>query len=197
MAAKAEPVAFVPASQNYHSSVTLYVRTKGHPAALVAPVKAAIQGLVPTLPLPWLGTIEGEIARSLWAPRMGAALLGVFGLLGLALSAVGLYGVTAYLVSRRTHEIGIRMAMGAAPGAVLKLILREGMMLLVPGLVIGAFAAHTLAGAVSSLLFGVKAADPPTYALAAAILTLTSLAAGFLPAWRAVHMPPYEALRRD
>jgi putative ABC transport system permease protein len=135
--------------------------------------------------------------QSLWAPRIGAGLLSLFGLLALALAALGIYGVIAYSIGQRRREIGIRMALGAARGEVLGLVLRQGMRPVVIGLALGLAGAFAGARAVASLLFGIGAGDPVAFTGAALLLALVALAAVYLPARRASGLDPVNALRQS
>ena len=133
----------------------------------------------------------------LWGPKVGVALLGVFGSLALALASVGLYGVMAYSVSRRRREIGVRIALGATPGAVLRLVLTEGMKLVGWGIVLGFGASLVLGRGLSHMLFGISSADPASLASAIMTLILVALAACYLPARAATRIDPMNALRQN
>jgi len=135
------------------------------------------------------------VSTSLWAPRMGASLLAVFGLLALVLAAIGLYGVMSYSVSQRTREIGIRMALGAAQPTVRAMVVRQGLWLAAGGVVVGLAFAFALARQVTNLLFGVSGADPLTFIGVAVLLLVVALASTLLPAVRASRVDPVEALR--
>jgi ABC-type antimicrobial peptide transport system permease subunit len=128
---------------------------------------------------------------------MGASLLGVFGLLALALASVGLYGVIAFSVARRDREIGVRVAMGARPGDVLRLVLRGGMALVAAGIVAGLAAAAGLSRFLSGVLYGTSSVDPVAYGAAAAALLAVAFAANYLPARRAARLDPLAALRQE
>jgi putative ABC transport system permease protein len=142
-------------------------------------------------------TLE-EIRDETIAPqRLNAILIGLFALLALAIAMVGVGGVLAFAVSQRTNELGIRMALGAEPGAILRMILGEGVMMAVIGLVIGAVAAAPLSRMLTGLLFGVQPVDPPTIAAAASLLLGVALVAAWVPARRAMAVEPMTALRRD
>jgi ABC-type antimicrobial peptide transport system permease subunit len=175
----------------------LLVATTGHPIALVPAVRAEIRTLDPSAPVTAVGTVDGQIADSLAIRRFQAWLLALFSGLAVLLAAVGIFGLMAQLVTRRTPEIGVRMALGATPGDVLRLVLRQGVALAAMGGAIGLAGAFVLARALQSLLFGVGAADPASYAGAAAILTLSVLLACAIPAWRAARVDPTLALRRE
>ena len=128
---------------------------------------------------------------------MGATLLGIFGLLALALASVGLYGVIAYSVSRRTHEIGIRMALGAHATEVMKLVVRQGMALAVIGVVFGLLLAVAMSRVLATMLYGISAIDLVAFSLASILLLAVAFLANYLPARRAAHVDPMEALRYE
>lgn len=189
--------AYRPVLQNFSPMMMLHVRTEGDPAPLLETVRHEVQALDPALPLLEPRTISQVRDFSLWAPRMGAGLLSVFGLLALTLAALGIYGVVAYSVGQRRREIGIRMAIGADRQKVLRLILRQGMRPVAIGVVLGLAGAVAGARAVSSLLFGVGAADPLALTAAVVLLALVALAAVFAPARRASGVDPATALRQS
>jgi predicted permease len=191
------PIAYVPLAQNHETGMTLYVRTAGDPAPLVAAVRRTVQDLEPNLPLPDVRPLSDAVGTSLYAARMGALLLGVFGALALALSAIGVYGVTAFAVSRRTREIGVRMALGARRESVLRLVLGDGMRLVAAGTVVGLVAAVATARALRSFLFGIGSADAVTFACVPVLLAAVAALACLLPARRASRVDPLVALRTE
>jgi predicted permease len=192
-----QPYAYRPVLQSYLPIMMLHVRTEGDPKPLLERVRHEIQTLDPSLPLLEPRTI-GQIRNlSLWAPRMGAGLLTIVGLLALALAALGIYGVVAYSIGQRRREIGIRMAIGAGRRDVLGLVLRQGMGPVAIGVVVGLVGALAGARAISALLFGVSAADPLSLAGAVALLVLVALAAVYGPARRASGLDPVAALRQE
>jgi ABC-type antimicrobial peptide transport system permease subunit len=138
--------------------------------------------------------VRDVIDQSLWTVKLAAGLLGVFGVLALALACVGLYGVMAYSVAQRTQEIGLRMALGAGPGQVLRLVLQQGLTLVAAGVALGVAAAFGVSRLVQSLLFG-SAYDPLSFVVASAALILVAAVASFLPARRASRVDPLVALR--
>jgi len=195
-----QPVAYLPIKQHYVPSipgVVLFVRTAGDPAAVLGTVRQEVQALDRNLPLQNVNTAADVLNQALWAPRMGAALLSLFAVLALALAAVGIYGVMAYSVSQRTHEIGVRMALGAQPNDILRLVVRQGMTLTLVGLGIGLAAAFGLTRFVRSLLFDVAPTDPLTFAAVPFLLALVSLVACYVPARRATRVHPMIALRYE
>jgi putative ABC transport system permease protein len=129
--------------------------------------------------------------------RMGAALIGLFGVLGMMLAAVGLYGVIAYSVGRRTHEIGLRIALGAESGDVLKMVFRQGMLIVFVGVVLGFFGAMAASQILSSVLYGISAVDPLSFGVASIVLLGVAFLANWLPARRAARIDPMIALRYE
>jgi putative ABC transport system permease protein len=178
-------------------SMTLVVRTQGDPRALAGAVRQSIHTLDSNLPVADVRTMDDVVAATLSAPRFTAMLLGVFAALALALSAIGIYGVLSYVVSRRTREIGIRLAIGAGRGQVLRLVLGSGVGLSLVGIVIGLAAAASLSRLMSTLLHDVEPGDPATFAAVAATLTAVAIAASLVPAWRATRVDPVRALKAE
>ena len=176
---------------------TLIVRTAGDPAAMKEAVRRQIHALDPTMAIFNEETMEEHIRAAFFLPRMAATLFGVFGGIGLVLAAVGLYGVMSYAVSRRTREIGIRMAMGAQPGTVERLVLRQGLVLTLIAVAIGWPAAWMLAKLAASFLYGIQPHDALTFALAPLFLAAIALAACWIPARRAASIDPMQALRTE
>ncbi len=194
---RARPFIYQPLLQSYESRMTLVVRTTTDPTALTDAVRSQIQALEPNLPVTKINTLAEQVSISLLPARLTATLLGVFGLLALCLATVGIYGVVAYSVSQRTHEIGIRMALGARPGDVLKLVLREGLGIVTIGIAIGLGIAFVATQLISSLLYGVSATDPITFVGISLLLTGVALAACAVPARRATKVDPMVALRYE
>jgi putative ABC transport system permease protein len=186
---------YVPLEQNYLDGMTLYARSKGDPQQILMPVRREISAAGPQILIG--GTLRGReiIDRGLFQARMGVALLSVFGLLALGLASIGLYGIMAYSVNQRKREIGLRMALGAAQVSVLRLILKQGMSLVVTGVVIGLAAALLVGRLLSRMLYGVSASDPISVAGAAAVLLAVALLACYLPARWASRVDPLVALR--
>ena len=192
-----QPVVYMPLNQHYSSAVVLQVRTKGDPNKAIASVRSAVQPMIPSVPLLRVQTMEQVLLNSLTASRIGAELLGAFGLLALALAAIGTSGVMSYSVSQRAQEIGIRMALGAQHGDVVRLMLGTGMASVAAGLVFGLGISVLLARSMESLLFGIGAFDAPIFLATAGLLTLVALAACYLPARRAMRIDPITALRHE
>jgi predicted permease len=192
-----QPVAYLPITQDYPPAATLQVRTTGNPEAVLSTVRSQVQSIDRNLALTNVQTIGEVMSQGLWAPRMGAALLTLFGGLALILAAVGVYGVLSYSVNQQTHEIGIRMALGAQRGDVLRLVVSQGLRLALAGLALGLITAFALMRVLSSLLFGVSAHDPVTFSGVALVLAAAAMLACFIPARRATKVDPIVALRYE
>jgi predicted permease len=190
------PYFYLPFLQYYQPNMTLEVRTAGDPAAVIPVVRREIAALDGDLPVQD-GTLEDALGLSLLPQRAGAMLLGIFSVLGLVLASVGLYGVVAYAVAQRTRELGIRVALGAEPGNIYRVVLGHGVKLTSIGLVIGVVGALLLTRLARGLLFGVSATDPATLASVAVILAVVALLASFIPARRATRVDPLVALREE
>jgi predicted permease len=176
---------------------TLIVHTAGNPAGIEDSVRRQIYALDPTMAIYNEETMEEHVRTAYFLPRLAATLFGTFGFIGLVLASVGLYGVMSYAVSRRTREIGIRMALGAQPGSVERLVLRQGMMLTLIAVALGWPAAWMLAKMASSFLYGVQPHDALTFALVPPFLAFIALAACYVPARRAASIDPMQALRTE
>jgi len=192
-----QPFIYLPLYQFYSSEATIHVRTAGDPLRSAAAVKQAIHQLNSDLPFFNVAALDERIQAGSFILRMASVFVGVFGMLALALASVGIYGVVAYGAEQRTHEIGIRMALGARPVVVMRMVVGEGMRLAVIGLVVGIVASLGSTRLMSSLLFGVRATDPLTFAGVAILLTLVALVACYLPARRAMRLDPLVALRHE
>jgi len=188
------PKMFVALSQFYSGGMTLHVRTEKAAAGLARVLRGTVQALDPKLPIE-IKTLDERISGTLTSERMTSWLLTAFGLLALALAAVGIYGVLAFAVSQRTHEIGIRMALGAQQRDVLSLVLQQGMRLAVTGIALGLALALALARLLRTMLFDVSPSDPLTFAAIPLLLAGVVTLACFLPALRASRIDPIEALR--
>lgn len=191
----ARPYIYRPLLQSYASTMTLVVRTTGDPDKLSAAVREQIQSLNPNLPVSQITTLAERIDFALFPARLAAALLGAFGLLALGLAATGIYGVIAYSVSQRTQEFGIRMALGADGADVRRLVLREGLKVVLIGVTAGLALSLAAARLIAGFLYGVGANDPLTFAGVALLLTAVALLACYLPAWRVTKVDPMIALR--
>ncbi len=193
-----EPRPFVYRShlQDYGSMMTLVVAA-GDEAQALAALRHELEAIDPKVPIFDQGLLSEHLDVMLFPARMAAALLAAFGGLGLVLASVGLYGVVAYSVSRRTREVGIRMAIGAGRVDVLRLVVREGMVLVAVGLTLGLAAALAGGQLLGGLLYGIEPHDPLTFLAVAAVLAAVALAANLLPARRATRVDPMVALRYE
>jgi len=196
---KSQPQAevFIPHAQNAYLPMNVVVRTVADPLQMIGAVRQAARELDATQPVSKLNTMERLIGRSLAPDRFALALLGLLAALALVLAAVGIYGVLSYTVAARTHEIGVRMALGATPRDVMRLALGQGMRLTLLGMTLGSFAAWALTRLMKPLLFNVGAADPLTFAGGVFVLTLVAWLACYLPARRAANVDPLIALRHE
>ena len=198
---EAEPSVYEPWGRNYRGNMFLHVRAAqaGSEADLLAAIRRTMRDYDPKLPILQATTMHAfhDQGIQLWAVNAGARLFLIFGVLALLLAVVGLYGVKSYIVSQRTREIGIRMALGARPGDVLGMVLREGAALSAAGVALGLPLAALLGVALSSLLYDVKPLDPVVFLTAPAVLALAALVATWLPARRATRVTPLTALRAD
>lgn len=178
-------------------SVAVVLRTQGDPVAIMGPVRSAIAQLDPREVVYGIETLEDVLAASLAARRLSMVLLSIFAALALALSCIGIYGVISHLVGQRTHEIGVRIALGAQSGDVLRLVLGQGAKMVLLGVLIGIAAALGLTRLMVNQLFGVTSHDPLTFAAVALLLTIVALLACYVPARRAVRVDPLIALRYE
>jgi putative ABC transport system permease protein len=192
-----QPVAYLPMTQEYSPFGTIQVRTKGDPEGAIGTVRNVVQSLDTNLAITNVQTIREILNQALWAPRMGAALLTLFGGLALVLAAVGVYGVLSYSVNQQRQEIGIRRALGAQEGDVLRLVAGQGMRLAIAGLVLGLLLSVVFARMLASLLFDVSAMDPWTFLSVTVVLLVVALVACYIPARRALKVDPLVALRYD
>jgi len=188
---------YVPYRQITVRQMTLAVRAEGDPSGLTAAVRNQVRELDPDQPVTGVRTMEEVISRAIWQPRLHAILFAVFAAVALALASVGIYGVMSYTVTQRTHEIGVRVAMGATPRDIVRLVVGQGLTLTLIGIALGAASALALTRVMSSLLFEVSAADPATFAANMALLTVMSLVACYIPARRATRVDPLVALRYE
>ncbi|HUE20706.1 MAG TPA: FtsX-like permease family protein, partial [Bryobacteraceae bacterium] len=190
--------AFVPFLQTgFPAATSFYVRTTMDSNAMFAQLRRTVAGLDAAMPIYQMRTLENQLDETLGTERLIATLSAAFGALATLLAALGLYGVMAFAVARRTREIGLRMALGAQRGQVVWMVMREALLLLGIGLAIGLPAAFALSRLVTSQLFSVSPADAGTALLALAVLSLVAAGAGFLPARRASAIDPIRALRYE
>jgi putative ABC transport system permease protein len=191
----ADPDVYMPLAQAPVGNLFLAARSGVDPNSLVAAVRGVLQKLDPNLPAYEVTTMAEQVTNQTTRSRFSAWLLGVFGALALALAAIGIYSVMAYAVEQRSREIGVRVALGARAGDVLKMVIGQGMRLALAGVALGLGAALALTQLMKRLLFGVGATDPLTYGAIALLLTLVALLACYVPARRATKVDPLVAIR--
>jgi putative ABC transport system permease protein len=183
--------------QNPTRSMTLVISTALAAQTLTTAIERQVNALDKDLPIYDVKSMEQRLSNSVAQPRFRTLLLAIFAVLALVLSAVGIYGVMSYSTQQRTHEIGIRIALGAQTGDVLKLVVRQGMVLTLIGVVIGLALSFALTRFLSSLLFGVSATDPGTFVAVSVLLATVALVACYMPARRAAKVDPIVALRYE
>jgi predicted permease len=188
---------YVPYRRDCPDAVSLVLRARSDPARLAGMLRETVRGLDPGLPVDSVFTLDEVRARASWVAQLWGRMLSQVAALALLLAALGVYGVVSHMVSQRTREIGIRMALGAARGDVVRLVVRQGLGLALQAVAAGLVAALALTGALSRLLYGVDARDPATLAACAGLLSLTALVASCAPAWRAARVDPVTALRAE
>jgi len=192
------PGFYLPHAQHMRASLTMTVRTSlADPGSIAAALHRAVHELDPDLPVTELRTMPTVVSQSFWAQRLVSRLLGLFSAFGMALAGVGIYAVMAYNVAQRTHELGIRMALGAQAADVLKLVVRQGMGAVIVGLLVGLAANVGVLRLLASQLYEIGPLDLPTYARAALFILAMALAACYLPARRATRVDPVVALRYE
>ncbi|HJU43180.1 MAG TPA: ABC transporter permease [Vicinamibacterales bacterium] len=192
-----QPCVYLPLEQNVLGTMVLYVRTAGDPAPMLATIGRELNVAAPEVYVSYARTGGQIVDQGLFQARLGVGLLSLFGLLALALASVGLYGNLAYAVSQRRKEIGVRMALGANPSQVLRLILRQGLSLVLTGVAIGLVLAIAVGRLLSGMLFGIGAGDPVSLIVAALTLSSIALIACYVPARWATRVDPLVALRHD
>jgi putative ABC transport system permease protein len=188
---------YTPALQRAPMMWNLVVRGAVDPSRLTAAIKSEVRALDKNLPIFNVRRMEERVAESAAQPRLRTTLLGIFAGLAVLLAAVGIYGVISYSVTQRTHELGVRKALGAQAGDVLGLVVRQGMALALLGVAIGLAASFGLARVIQGLLFGVSPMDPWTFISIPLLLALVALSATLIPAWRATRVDPIVALRYE
>jgi predicted permease len=190
---------YQPIAQNFRSFVTLQLRTAASPEALIPVVEQQIHSLAPGLPVTDVQTMEQSLSgiNGFFLYHMGSRFTVVLGLLGLVLAVVGVYSVISYAASQKTHEIGVRMALGAGRGDILKMILRQGFVLIGAGLLVGLVLTFVAARGIVSLLVGVSPSDPVTLISVAILLAAVGLIASYIPARRAMNIEPLRALKYE
>ncbi len=193
----APPEVYLPHTQHPVAEITIAVRTAGDPITLVPTARAALKSMDRELPISAVRLLADVVSRSIAERRFVMLLLACFAAVAVALAVIGVYGVLAYLVSQRTQEIGVRLAIGATPRDVVRLIVREGVALAGVGLLVGCLGALAAARVLSTMLFGIGAGDPLTFAAVVVVLTAAALCASYLPARRAARVDPMQALRAE
>jgi predicted permease len=191
------PEVYLPHRQHPVAEMTIVVRTTADPLAFVPTARAQLAAVDNEMPIAAVRTMEAVIGQSILQRRFMMTLLAAFAAIAVTLAAIGVYGVLAYLVSQRTQEIGLRLAIGAAPGDVVRLILREGVMLASIGLAAGVAGALAAGRALTTMLFGVTATDPITFGVVSLALAAAAAVASYLPAGRAARVDPMQALRAE
>ena len=192
-----QPAIYYPIAQNPTWGSIVIKTDLADPLSLTAAVRNEVRKIDPDLPLTNVMTMEDRLSDAVAQPRFRTTLIALFAVVALILACVGIYGVISYSVTLRTHEIGIRMALGAQTGDVLTMVIRQAIVLAVIGIALGLSASYALTSLMSKLLFGVQPTDPATFVLTAAILSITALLASYLPARRATKIDPLEALRYE
>jgi putative ABC transport system permease protein len=182
---------------DWDNAMMLAVQTEAAPQSLAGAIREQVRALDQDQPVTSVRTMGQLLDRSLSDARFNLLLLGLFGVVALLLAAIGIYGVISYAVTQRTHEIGVRMALGAQPRSVLRLIVRQGMTLVGAGIAVGVAAAWALTRLMATMLFEVRATDPVTFALIALLLMGVALVACYIPARRAAKVDPMVALRYE
>jgi len=195
LTADADPEYYLPLAQALISDPYLTIRTNRDPASIESAVRAAVHRMDKSAPVYQVQTMEDYVSQSEAQPRFQTVLLSCFAGIALLLSAIGLYGLLSYIVTQRTFEIGLRMAIGAQRSDVMRMILRRGLRLTLTGLVVGVAASALLTNFLSRMLYGVKPLDPLTFATVSIVLLAVSAVASFLPAWRASRLEPMKTLR--
>jgi putative ABC transport system permease protein len=188
---------FRPHTQRVAGSLTLVVRTKGEPLAMVPPVRAQIRSIDPDQPVFEIASMDQLLGSMVAQRRFSMTLLGTFAALALVLGVVGVYGVTSYLVAQRTREVGMRLALGAQPSQVVGMVVRQGMAVAAVGLLVGLVGAVVAGRFMTGLLYGVSPFDVATLGAVTAVIGLATLTANWVPALRAAHVDPLTALRND
>jgi ABC-type lipoprotein release transport system permease subunit len=191
------PTLYTPEAQNWDYSMTIVARTSIRPEALIAPLTADFAKFEPNQPLRRIRMMQEVLDSTMTDRRMSMWLLSSFAALALLLAAVGLHSVLAYMVRRRIREIGIRMALGAKVGDVLRIVMLDGLKPTVAGIAIGLTGAFLLSSYLKSLVYGIRTNDPYTLAAVTIVLAIVSLVASIVPAWRATRVDPIQVLRDE
>jgi putative ABC transport system permease protein len=194
---KMRPEVYVPMAQGETSSGYVVVRTSGDSYDALPAVQSAVMSVLPDVPLRYVTSMEKAMDQQTAQRRLNMLMLGLFGLLGLVISAVGVYGVMAYIVSQRTREIGVRMALGATRSKVIGMVLAKAFTLVLAGLVLGGIGAWYLGATAQAFLFGIEPHDTRAFLAALAALSIAAIAASAIPARRAAAVDPMIALRAE
>jgi putative ABC transport system permease protein len=194
-----EPYFYMALAQKPLLPVTLQVRTAGDPESMAHEIVATIKFLDPAMPLADVQSMTEALdsPNRLLLFQLGAGLAAAMGIVGLILALIGVYGVVSYTATQQTREIGIRLALGARPGQILRMIFRQGVLVVVPGTIAGVLAAFAIARLAGGFLVGVTPTDPLTYAGVVLMLAMVALAASYIPARRATKVDPMVALRYE
>jgi putative ABC transport system permease protein len=196
---EAVPMVYVPFSQGSEGTTSMFlvVRSFSDPATVTQGVRELVAQLDPDQPVAAVQTMDARVAMAVARPRLQANVLAAFAVMAILLAAIGIYGVMSYSVSQRAKEIGIRLALGAARGEVIGLVLRQGLVMTAAGMTIGLIAALLLAGVLKTLLFEVSTTDPFVFVTIVLVLSVTAALATWLPARRAARLDPMVTLRAD
>jgi predicted permease len=194
-----EPQLYIyqPMAQEYTPAVTLHVRTRGEPGTVLAAVRRQVQALAPEMPLTRVKTMPAVIGELLWAPRVCAVLLGLFGAVALILVMIGIYGVIAHSIAQRQREIGIRMALGAQRSDVIRLFLRQGLLAVAIGLACGLVGALLVVRTIADLLFGIDPMNPVVFSATLLLLAVVATVANYIPTRRATAVSPLVVMRQE
>jgi len=192
-----EPAMYIHALQNMRSGMSIVVRTSGDPLRVTRSVRDAIWSIDRNVPISEMTTLEHVTGSAVARPKLLAWLLGIFGAIGLLLGALGIYGLLSFAVTQRQQEIGVRVALGAPPRSVLRLIVGQGMLLAAVGVIIGSVGARLLTRQMQAVLFDIAPSDVVTFVQVIVVLLGTALLASWLPARRALGIDPVRALRSE
>ena len=193
----AAPTVWIRYRDSPDARMTFLMQVGGAPAELAQPVRALVARIDPELPFWTLMTMDEVVYRSVSQARFYMTLMGIFGGIAILLAAIGFYGVMAHAVGRRTHELGIRLTLGASPRALRWMVLRQGATLVAVGVAVGLAGCFAVLRLIESWLYGVSPTDPLTYAVLVAVVIVVGLAASYVPARRATRIDPLEAMRNQ